>query len=293
MCDKRAEIFNTSNRGKGIQTSYIAMHRVTLGELPMETRQPAVAGLFYADDPTQLSHDVDRLLHKHTRPILPGVRALVVPHAGYAYSGDVAAAAYSCLTRGAEYKYILLIGPSHRVPFKGMAVPESGAFMTPLGDIPLARAQIDALVADDLVRYNSAAHFSEHSLEVQLPFLQRAEIRAPILPVVIGDASPEQVARVLLPALENSQVLTLISTDMSHFHSYYEARLIDGHTHKRILAGAEDIRPDEACGCMGLNGLQHALAQSSYRMHLLQHGNSGDTAGDQDRVVGYAAYAVY
>lgn len=259
----------------------------------MEIRTPAVAGLFYADDPIQLSRDVDRLLHQHERPALPGIRALVVPHAGYTYSGDVAAAAYSCLSRGAEYKYILLIGPAHRLGFVGMAVPEAEVFTTPLGPLELALTQIYALLADDLVHYNAMAHHAEHSLEVQLPFLQRAEIKAPIVPIVIGHASPEEVAGVILPALEDPDVLTLISTDMSHFHSYYEARHMDGKSHKRLLSGSQDITPEEACGCMGLNGLQHAVAQSPYRMHLLQHCNSGDAGGDKDRVVGYAAYAVY
>lgn len=259
----------------------------------MDIRQPAVAGTFYSSDPIQLSQDVDRFLLHHERPPLPGLRALVVPHAGYIYSGDVAAAAYSCLARGTQYKYVLLIGPSHRVGFIGMAVPEADVFDTPLGRMELASEQIGALVADGLVVYNRMAHYAEHSLEVQLPFLQRVEVNAPLLPIVVGHASPEEVGAVVLPALEDPEVLTIISTDMSHFHAYDEARMIDGQTHKRILSGAENIQPEEACGCMGLNGLQHALAQSEYRIHLLQHCNSGDTSGDKGRVVGYAAYAVY
>ncbi len=259
----------------------------------METRQPAVAGLFYAGRSDELAQDVDRMLNAAERPPLNGVRALVVPHAGYVYSGDVAASAFSCLPRGARYRYILLIGPSHRVAFYGMAVPETRNFKTPLGEFPLATAVIAEMVEQGWVSYNEMAHQQEHCLEVQLPFLQRSEIEGPLVPVVVGDATPGQVAELIRPALADPEVLTLISTDMSHYHAYDEAREIDGHTHKRILEGATDIRGDEACGYMGLNGLQQALLDSGYQMHLLKRCNSGDVSGDRNRVVGYGAYAVY
>jgi len=259
----------------------------------MEIRQPAVAGLFYPDDPSELAATVDQCLSEHARPPMPDVRALVVPHAGYVYSGSTAATAYSCLSRGRRYKYVLLIGPSHRVAFDGIAVTDASRFATPLGMVDVATKPISALVKDELVQFNPMAHSREHSLEVQLPFLQRLEIDAPILPCVVGRVSGESVAALIQPALEDPDVLTLISTDMSHFLTYDEARITDAHTHKRLLRGAADIDPNEACGCMGLNGLQLALRSLTYRMHLLAHCNSGDVSGDQSRVVGYATYAVY
>lgn len=259
----------------------------------MDIRQPAVSGLFYPGLASELARDVDTLLKGAERPPLSGLRALVVPHAGYVYSGAVAASAFSCLPKNARFRYILLVGPSHRVAFRGMAVPHADEFRTPLGNFPIATEVIAEMVEQQWVAYNDVAHEHEHCLEVQLPFLQRAEIEGPLVPVVVGSASPDEVARLVLPALNDPEVLTLISTDMSHYHPYDEAKTIDGHTHKRILEGDWDIRGEEACGYMGLNGLQRALASSGYKTHLLKRCNSGDSAGDKSQVVGYGAYAVY
>lgn len=259
----------------------------------MVIRQAAVAGMFYPAQSAVLAAEVDALLQQYERPPLHGLRALVVPHAGYIYSGAVAAAAYSCIARGAEYRYLLLIGPAHRVAFDGLAVPSSGSFRTPLGDYPLAHSELEVLLAAGLVCVDDRAHRDEHCLEVQLPFLQRLELDAPLLPVVVGNASSHQVAALIAPALSDPEVLTVISTDMSHYHGYEEARRIDSRTHQRILSGCTDIRGEEACGYMGLNGLLMALKKTAYTMHLLQRCNSGDSCGDHSRVVGYGAYAVY
>ncbi len=259
----------------------------------MDTRHPAVSGLFYSAEPDQLAYEVDQMLLKSERPPEKGVRALVVPHAGYVYSGDVAAIAFNCLPVEGQYKYILLLGPSHHVAFQGMAVPRCEYFQTPLGDMPLAQGVIQKWVYEGKVHYHDLAHKQEHCLEVMLPFLQRGQISGPLVPVVVGNAPPEQIAKIISPALNDPNVLTIISTDMSHYHGYDEAMGIDRYTHERILAGACDIHGDEACGYRGLNGLQKALTTTGYRMHLLHKCNSGDRGGDKHCVVGYAAYAVY
>lgn len=259
----------------------------------MNTRQPAVAGLFYPNDPRELACEIDALLSQEQREVIPNLRALIVPHAGYIYSGSVAAAAFSCIPPDAKFKYVLLIGPSHRVAFQGMAVPLADQFNTPLGNISIAADKISELVDNGLVSYNDLAHRQEHSLEVQLPFLQKIEIQADLIPVVVGNASARDVGRLILPALQDPEVLTVISTDLSHYHSYVKAKLIDENTNQRIITGDTDIRGDEACGYMGLNGLQWALISTDFKPHLLQCSNSGDSAGDKARVVGYGAYAIY
>ncbi|MGB0467792.1 MAG: AmmeMemoRadiSam system protein B [Pontibacterium sp.] len=258
----------------------------------MNIREPAVSGLFYPDQPDVLASNVDKLL-KCRQPPASEIRALVVPHAGYIYSGGIAGAAFGCLPKGADYNYILLLGPSHRVAFSGMAVPRASYFRTPLGDVPVATEQVEQWVAKDLVEYSDLVHQYEHCLEVQLPFLQRMGIQSPVVPVVVGEASVEEVARLIQPVLNDARVLILISTDLSHYHPYDEARRIDGNTDKRIMAGACDIRGEEACGCRALNGLQRALRGSGFKIHRLQYANSGDSAGDRSQVVGYGAYAVY
>ncbi|WP_415905851.1 AmmeMemoRadiSam system protein B [Neptuniibacter sp. QD48_55] len=259
----------------------------------MNTRQPAVSGLFYPDDARELACEVDTLLRQEQREVVPNLRALIVPHAGYIYSGSVAAAAYSCIPQDALFKYILLIGPSHRVAFQGMAVPLADQFNTPLGNIAIATDRVSELVDKGLVRYNDLAHRQEHSLEVQLPFIQQIDIQADLIPVVVGNATASEVGKIILPALQDSEVLTVISTDLSHYHSYVQAKLIDENTNKRIIDGDTDITGNEACGYMGLNGLLLALASTDLKPHLLQTSNSGDSAGDKARVVGYGAYAIY
>lgn len=259
----------------------------------MVTRQPAVSGLFYPEDPRELACGVNALLEQEQRSVISGLRALIVPHAGYIYSGGVAASAFSCIPPKTSFKYILLIGPSHRVAFSGMAVPLADQFNTPLGCFPLAIDEIQSLVERELVVYNDLAHQQEHSLEVQLPFLQSLEIEAPLVPVVVGNASASEVAEVIEPALNDPDVLTVISTDLSHYQPYVKAKLIDEHTNERILAGKTDIRGDEACGYMGLNGLLQALESTGYKVHHLQSRNSGDCVGDKARVVGYGSYAIY
>jgi len=259
----------------------------------METRQPAVSGLFYSAQPERLAYEVDQMLQDAKPGPNQTVRALVVPHAGYVYSGDIAASAFRCLTPESQYKFILLIGPSHHVAFQGLAVPSHNNFKTPLGRLPLDTKRIARWVDKGLVNYHDLAHQEEHCLEVTLPFLQRAEVEGPLIPVVVGRATPDQVSDLILPALNDPEALTIISTDMSHYHSYEQAKQIDENTHRRLMAGSYDIHGEEACGYMGLNGLQRALSLTGYRMHLLQQANSGDSAGDKQCVVGYAAYAIY
>jgi len=259
----------------------------------MNIRQPAVSGLFYPDNARELACEVDALLKQEQTEAIPNLRALIVPHAGYIYSGSVAASAFSCISPETQFKYILLIGPSHRVAFQGMAVPLADQFNTPLGKVLVAADKIRQLVKKGRVSYNDLAHRQEHSLEVQLPFLQLIHIQADLIPVVVGNASASEVGRLILPALQDPETLTVISTDLSHYHSYVKAKLIDENTNRRIIAGDTDIRGDEACGYMGLNGLLWALASTNFKPHIIQSCNSGDKAGDKARVVGYGAYAIY
>lgn len=260
----------------------------------MQIRPAAVAGMFYPGEQVELETKVLELLAQanHQQELKKPPKALVVPHAGYIYSGAVAAEAFIRLNTPFSMPFILLMGPSHRVPLHGMALSSAEFFSTPLGNVSLATAQRDELQEEGFAEINDSAHQLEHSLEVQLPFLQELVPEIPVLPVVVGYTSGEQVAQVISWGLSKG-ALVVISTDMSHFHSYEEARQIDGQTNERILHCATDITPEEACGCYALNGLLSYLRQAGLKPQEIRRCNSGDTAGDKSRVVGYAAYAVY
>lgn len=257
------------------------------------TRRAAAAGLFYPGAAEPLSAALDALLAgvpaRAQRP-----RALIVPHAGYRYSGPVAAQAYGSLGSAARsLRRVVLVGPSHREWFRGLALPAAAAFATPLGV-----ARIDAQAAHQLsqlpgVVVSDVPHRLEHSLEVQLPFLQRVAPEAEIVPIVTGDASPAEIAAVIETLWDSPDTLTLVSSDLSHYHPYAIARALDSATANAILAGKETLSGDEACGCAAVNGLAHAVRRSRLRAELLDLRNSGDTAGDRQRVVGYGAFGFY
>ncbi|WP_286237777.1 AmmeMemoRadiSam system protein B [Neptuniibacter halophilus] len=262
----------------------------------MNTRVAAVAGMFYPAEAEVLAAQVDALLHREAEATERPPRGLIVPHAGYIYSGSTAAAAYRLLQgRAEEYARILLLGPGHRVAVRGMAVPAVASFSTPLGDYPLATEALAGLVQSGLVQYNDAAHQLEHSLEVQLPFLQRLGFSLPLLPVVVGQASAAKVAGLITEVCAGDNTLLLISTDLSHFHPYEEARRLDTATTRAIVALHSDLLPQQACGCYALNGLLHWLQQSGGSVELVTQCNSGDCpqVGDKTRVVGYGAYVIY
>ena len=256
-------------------------------------RPAAVAGLFYPEDPAELASTLAALLDTAQAPgRLP--RAVVVPHGGYPYSGPVAARAYGSL--GAEarsLRRVLLIGPSHRVWFRGLAVPEAQEFATPLGRVRLDGATLAKVRRLPAVVVSDAPHAPEHSLEVQLPFLQRVAPAAEIVPVVAGDATPAEVAELIDALWGSADTLIVVSSDLSHYHPYRAAQLLDTATAQSILNGSEDLTGEQACGYVVLNGLAHAVRGRKLRAELLDLRNSGDTAGDRSRVVGYGAFGFY
>ena len=259
----------------------------------MSTRAAAVAGYFYDADPLRLQNHVDQLLHDASPRKGPLPRVLIVPHAGYIYSGSTAACAYKCLLADPDQvNRVLLIGPAHRVYVDGMAIPSVDSFSTPLGSIPLDREAL-ARVADlPGVEVSDAAHRDEHSLEVQLPFLQAVLGEFSLVPVVVGGADAARVAALIDMLGDDPRTLVVISSDLSHFLRYPEARRIDTATCERILGRATDLRGEEACGARAINGLMASLKSRELGIELLHSCNSGDTAGSRDRVVGYAAFAL-
>jgi len=259
-------------------------------------RPAAVAGMFYPGNAPQLEAEVADLLDgiEIFEARLGYPKALIVPHAGYVYSGPVAARAYDELAaaRGLV-KRVVLFGPSHYVAGRGLALPEVEAFETPLGRIPVDAESVRALADLPQVVKSEPAHAQEHSLEVQLPFLQRMLGTFSLVPLAAGAATAEEVAQVLDRLWGGPETLIVISTDLSHYHAYDEARRVDGATLDRIQDRATDIRHDEACGATALNGFLSLCRARNLPVRLLAACNSGDTAGGKERVVGYSALAVY
>lgn len=255
-------------------------------------RQAAVAGRFYPGHRQTLQTQVDTLLAEagaSTTPAAP--KLLIVPHAGYIYSGAIAARAYAELAgRAGPIERVLLLGPAHGAPVAALAAPSVQAFETPLGRVPLDRVALQALAALPQVVVDDRAHAVEHSLEVQLPFLQRVLGEGfTLVPLAVGGASAGQVAEVLELLWGGAETLIVISTDLSHYHPYAQAQALDRSTVERIVAGATDLDTAQACGAHALNGALLALARRGLQPQLLDLRNSGDTAGDRQRVVGYAA----
>ncbi len=259
-------------------------------------RQAAMAGTFYPEDGQVLIAHVHSMLHEAARDLVPGStesvpKALVVPHAGYIYSGPTAAMAYArLLPLRYTIRRVVLIGPAHRVPVRGLALPDVQSFVTPLGRVELDQLAMNKLQGLPQVVVSSAAHAQEHSLEVQLPFLQAVLDDFKLVPLVVGSASPAEVAQVLDAVWGGDETLIVISSDLSHFLSYGEAQRVDRNTVDHILGLQEDLGPEQACGGAGINGLIHAARIHGLQPHLLQLCNSGDTAGDKARVVGYASF---
>ncbi len=259
-------------------------------------RPPAVAGHFYPSDQSRLRTDIGTYLAAAGGPADPvQPRALIVPHAGYIYSGPVAAVAYARLTPFAEkLKHIILIGPSHFVQFKGIAAPGCDGFETPLGPVPLDTVTIGELARLSLVRINDQAHAREHSLEVQLPFLQSVLKEFSLLPLLVGTTCATEVEEVLKALWDRPETLLIISTDLSHYHNYRDAVKLDGVTAEAI----ENIKPqslqrEQACGYDALSGLLRLAGNENLKIERLALKNSGDTAGDKSSVVGYGAWVVY
>ena len=257
------------------------------------TRPPAVAGMFYPADAAQLHAAVRGYLHDAASPQLTEVpKAIIAPHAGYVYSGPVAASAYAQLLPAHDrIRRVVLLGPSHRVPFRGLATSSADNFTTPLGDIPLDRAAIDSLADLPQVHQLDEAHALEHSLEVHLPFLQEVIDNFQLVPLVVGDARPEEVAEVLERLWGGPETLIVISSDLSHYHDYAMAKRLDRQTSDAIEhLQAETVHSENACGCVPVSGLLYLAREHNLHARTIDLRNSGDTAGPKDSVVGYGAY---
>ncbi|MEW8625681.1 MAG: AmmeMemoRadiSam system protein B [Candidatus Thiodiazotropha sp.] len=258
----------------------------------MTVRQPAVADLFYPGDPAGLSKMVKGYLDA-VAPEGEAPKALIAPHAGYIYSGSVAARVYARLKPVADrIKRVVLLGPSHRVPFHGMAVSTADYFRTPLGDIPLDKQLIGELENLPQVVHLDQAHVNEHSLEVQLPFLQQLLTDFTLVPIVVGDAMGEAVSEVLSKLWGGPETLIVISSDLSHYHDYETAQRLDQQTSESIVTlDPDSIRYEDACGRIPVQGLLLLARKLGLQGEIVDLRNSGDTAGDKSRVVGYGAYA--
>ena len=260
-----------------------------------DTRPAAMAGMFYPEARSALALEVRAHLavgESRGRAGAGAPKAIIVPHAGYLYSGPIAGAAYARLAAGREtIRRVVLFGPTHRVPVRGLALPSVRAFATPLGPVAVDRAAADLALTLPQVALSDAAHALEHSLEVQLPFLQEVLESFAIVPFAVGDASAGEVSEVIELLWGGNETLFVVSSDLSHYHRYADARRIDRATGDAILALSATLDHDDACGATPINGLLLAARRRGLRPELLDLRNSGDTAGDKARVVGYASFA--
>jgi AmmeMemoRadiSam system protein B len=262
----------------------------------ISVRPPAVAGAFYPAAPDPLRQSIQdafaAAVHPQAGAAFP--KALVVPHAGYIYSGAIAASAYERISPAhSTTRRVVLLGPSHRAHVRGLALPSVDAFETPLGLVPIDAAGRAAALALPAVKIDDRAHGEEHSLEVQLPFLQTVLDEFRLLPLSVGDATTDEVAAVLEACWGGPETLVVISTDLSHYHHYDEAVGLDAHTAAAIVSGRPDAVGDQAaCGARPVRGLLKVASGRGLTVEQLDLRNSGDTAGDRHQVVGYGAFAV-
>lgn len=258
-------------------------------------RPPAVAGTFYPASASELGSLVDRMLSvPAAAPTSRCPKALIVPHAGYVYSGPIAASAFARIAPFSDrITRVVLIGPAHRVFVEGLVSPGATRLRTPLGELAVDTEALALLEKQLGITANPSAHAREHSLEVELPFLQRVAPRAKIVPLAGTRADPELVGRALAALWGGPETLIVISSDLSHYHPYAKARALDESTAARIVALDGTIAGDEACGSIGINGLLHVARRRSLQIELVDLRSSGDTAGTRDEVVGYGAFAVY
>ena len=257
-------------------------------------RPAAVAGSFYPGNTRALSAAVGDMLADTRTPEAPA-KALIVPHAGYVYSGPVATSAYAALRKSAmairrAIRRVVIFGPAHRVWVPGLAATSADLFETPLGCVRVDRAAIEAVADLPQVEINDKAHATEHSLEVQLPFLQGVLDDFAIVPFVVGGATPDEVAEVMERLWGGPETLIVVSSDLSHYLPYAEAQEIDRATADSILRRHALGDHEQACGATPINGLLEVARRRNLTPTLLDLRNSGDTAGDKSRVVGYAAF---
>ncbi|MGB2833525.1 MAG: AmmeMemoRadiSam system protein B [Methylotenera sp.] len=254
-------------------------------------REPAVAGTFYSGNKQVLVSDIKALMNAVNpaeRQVSP--KAMIVPHAGYIYSGQTAAIAYARLTPARHtIKRVVLLGPVHRVPVRGLALPDVDAFATPLGTVEVDHSAIASIAHLNQVVVSAPAHAQEHSLEVQLPFLQTVLEDFKLVPLAVGDATPAEVAEVLDTLWGGPETLVVVSSDLSHFLPYELAQTVDKTTVQNILNLNNTITHQQACGGTPVNGLTLSAKRHHLKPTLLDLCNSGDTGGDKHRVVGYAS----
>jgi MEMO1 family protein len=272
-------------------------------------RPAAVAGTFYPGNPGVLRAAVEGYLAEGRAGLAGGEaapraarvsrspKAVIAPHAGYVYSGPTAGYAFAALTAGEPaLRRIVLLGPAHRVWLRGLGLPGAEGFATPLGVVPVDGAAVEAVSDLPQVSIQPLAHAPEHSLEVELPFLQVAQEGVAIVPLVVGEASGEEVAEVLERLWGGPETAIVVSSDLSHFLPYDKARRVDRDTADEILALRGPLHPRQACGALAVNGLLTAARRLGLVAELLDLRSSGDTAGaagDRDQVVGYGAFAFH
>jgi AmmeMemoRadiSam system protein B len=257
-------------------------------------RQPAVAGTFYPARGGELHDMLATMLAAAPGDGLPAPKAMIVPHAGYIYSGPVAATGYARLRPLANRVHrVVVMGPSHRVAFHGLAVPDDSIFRTPLGDISLDTGAIQELLALPQVHVDNEAHRLEHSVEVHLPFLQEMLETFTLVPIVVGDATPREVCDVISMLWNGPETLLIMSSDLSHYHDYETATRLDRATSHAIETLAfEKIGYEHACGRNPVSGLLLYARKHDLSVEILDLRNSGDTAGPRDQVVGYGTYVI-
>ena len=280
----------------------------------MKYRLPVVSGRFYPSSPELLRNELAQYFASVDEANIQAEispKALIVPHAGYYYSGTVAAYAYTYLKNlNQPIDRVILLGPSHQFPLQGCAVPSHDVFVTPLGEIPVDRAACEHLLELGLVHEEDKAHNWEHSLEVQLPFLQSRFNYFNILPITVGAVQPDQISKILKTLLKPSTALSqdsitqvdllntliIISTDLSHYHNYEKAQFLDADTVAAILHLDPSLQPQDACGYFALNGFLRFCKCNSWQIQLVNQANSGDIDGlpeSKKEVVGYASFIAY
>jgi AmmeMemoRadiSam system protein A len=277
-------------------------------------RVPAVAGLFYPGDAAVLSKTIDGLLASAPEHYIPRLKGLVCPHAGYEFSGQAAAIAYKLLV-GRDVQTVVVMGPSHYALFQGACIPNADAYKTPLGLVPISEkakglASVAPFVLEPQCMVQRPGWWRqapkpapeegqdtpetwEHSVEVQVPFLQKVLKNFQILPVVIGQVDPAQVAKALAEVIDDKTIV-VASSDLSHYHTYQDAKRLDDRCVKAICdIDIVAMAAQEACGKLPILTLLHLARQKGWKAQLLDYRNSGDVTGDKDRVVGYTAVAFY
>jgi len=257
-----------------------------------QVRTPVVAGLFYPAEAQELRQMIQDFLRQTDKSLAPAPKAMIVPHAGYIYSGAIAATAYARLAAVKDtITRVVLLGPSHRVPFMGLAVTRMTHFATPLDQVAIDRQAIDHILTLPQVTVLDEAHLHEHSLEVHLPFLQEVLSHFTLVPLVVGEALPQHVSEVLEQLWGGEETLIVVSSDLSHYHDYQTAQQLDQSTSQAIeQLNFEAIEHQQACGYHPLKGLLYFARDHGLKAQTLDVRNSGDTAGPKHQVVGYGAY---